>query len=323
MEPMLTGVKAVTARLWQGSAPMTAAGLIMLVVLAISLVGLAVDPRLITGAPAWLKPAKFAVSTAIYMLTLAGIFTLLPEWPRTRRVVGWVTAVILVLEVAIIDTQAWRGTTSHFNVGTVLDGVLFTIMGLAIVLQTLISVAVAVALWRQRFDDRALGWALRFGLVITILGASTGGLMTRPTTAQLDEARATGRMAIAGAHTVGAPDGGPGLTGTGWSVEHGDLRIPHFLGLHAMQTLPLLALILRRSRRSTEMTRVRLVMVAAGSYAALFATLLWQALRGQSLVQPDGATIGALIAWAIFTVLGGWLVAARRSAAGSQAAAIA
>ena len=69
--------------------------------------------------------------------------------------------------------------------------------------------------------------------------------MTRPTAAQLDEARATGRMAIAGAHTVGAPDGGPGLPGTGWSVEHGDLRIPHFVGLHAMQILPLLALALR------------------------------------------------------------------------------
>lgn len=313
MEPMVNGVKAVTTRLWQGSAPLTAAGLLMLVVLAISLVGLAVDPRIITGAPAWLKPAKFAVSTAIYMLTLAWIFTLLPEWPRMRRVVGWVTAVILVLEVAIIDTQAWRGTTSHFNVGTVLDGVLFTIMGLAIVLQTLISIAVAVALWRQRFDDRALGWALRFGLVITIFGASTGGLMTRPTTAQLDEARATGRMAVAGAHTVGAPDGGPGLTGTGWSVEHGDLRVAHFLGLHAMQTLPVLALMLRRWRRSTETTRVRLVMVAVGSYAALFATLLWQALRGQSLVQPDGVTIGVLLAWAIVTVLGAWLVAARRS----------
>ncbi len=229
---------------------LTAAALLMGAALVGSVIGLIVDPRMITGAPAWLKPAKFAVSTAIYMLTLAWIFTQLPDWPRTRRVVGWVTAVILVLEVAIIDTQAWRGTTSHFNVGTILDGVLFSIMGLAIVVQTVTSVAVAVALWRQRFGDRALGWALRFGMVITILGASTGGLMTRPTVAQLEEAGATGRMTIAGAHTVGAPDGGPGLPGTGWSVEHGDLRIPHFVGLHAMQILPLLALALRR-RRST------------------------------------------------------------------------
>ena len=300
-------------RLWDASPPLTGAGLLMAGVLAVSVVGLLVDPRVITGAPAWLKPAKFAVSTTIYMLTLAWIFTRLPEWRRTRTVVGWMTAVILVLEVAIIDTQAWRGTTSHFNVGTVLDGVLFTIMGLAIAVQTLSTIAVAVALWRQRFDDRALGWALRFGLVITIIGASTGSLMARPTAAQLADARATGRMTIAGAHTVGAADGGPGLPGTGWSVQHGDLRIPHFVGLHAMQALPLLALLLRR-RRATMTAQVRLVLIAATSYAALFAILLSQALRGQSLVQPDGATLAAFSAWAILTAVAAWLAATRRVA---------
>jgi len=291
-------------------------------VLAASLIGLVVDPRVITGAPAWLKPAKFAVSTAIYMLTLAWIFRQLPDSPRTRRIVGWMTAVILVLEVAIIDTQAWRGTTSHFNIGTTLDAVLFTIMGSAIVIQTLSSVAVAVALWRQRFDDRALGWALRFGLVVTIVGASTGGFMTRPTAAQLDESRTTGRMTIAGAHTVGAPDGGPGLPGTGWSVEHGDVRIPHFVGLHAMQILPLLALVLRR-RRVDDIARVRVMLVATASYAALFALLLWQALRGQSLVQPDGYTLAVFLGWVILSAIGVWFAAARRAGTGSRAIAMA
>jgi hypothetical protein len=289
--------------------------------LGLSVVGLLVDPRIITGAPAWLKPAKFAISTAVYMLTLAAIFTQLPAWPRTRRVVEWVTATVLVLEVAIIDVQAWRGTTSHFNVGTLLDGVLFTVMGLAILVQTMTSVAVAVALWRQRFDDPALGWALRFGLAITILGASTGGFMTRPTPAQISAARATGRMVVAGAHTVGAPDGGPGLPGTGWSREHGDLRVPHFVGLHAMQILPLLALAVRR--RPDAHARVRAMLVAAASYVAFFAILLWQALRGQSLVQPDGVTIGVLLFWAILTALGAWFVATRRARTRNRAVAIA
>ena len=133
------------------------------------------------GAPAWMKPAKFAASIAIYTLTLAWVFTYLPEWTRTRRVVSWVTAVTLVLEIVIIDVQAWRGTTSHFNVGTLVDGVLFTIMGLAILVQTLAAVAVAVALWRQRFADRAIGWALRFGMTITIVGAMTGRADDQPT----------------------------------------------------------------------------------------------------------------------------------------------
>ena len=315
-------LRNAVVQLWAGSPVLTAAGLLMTGVLAASLIGLVVDPRVITGAPAWLKPAKFAVSTAIYMLTLAWIFRQLPDSPRTRRIVGWMTAFILVLEVAIIDTQAWRGTTSHFNIGTTLDAVLFTIMGSAIVIQTLSSVAVAVALWRQRFDDRALGWALRFGLVVTIVGASTGGFMTRPTAAQLDESRTTGRMTIAGAHTVGAPDGGPGLPGTGWSVEHGDVRIPHFVGLHAMQILPLLALVLRR-RRVDDIARVRVMLVATASYAALFALLLWQALRGQSLVQPDGYTLAVFLGWVILSAIGVWFAAARRAGTGSRAIAMA
>ena len=109
------------ARLWRGSAPLTATGLAMIAVLALAVLGLAIDPRIVTGAPVWLKPAKFAVSIAIYTFTLAWIFTFLDGWPRTRRIVGWTTAVTMVLEMAIIGLQAFRGTTSHFNGSTPFD----------------------------------------------------------------------------------------------------------------------------------------------------------------------------------------------------------
>src|SRR5688572_17863895 len=206
MSRITTAIVAFITRLWRTDRPLTAVGLLMAAALAASAVGLWLDPRLITGAPAWLKPAKFAASIAIYTLTLAWVFTFLPEWRRMRAVVGWTTASVLVMELIVIDVQAWRGTTSHFNIGTPADAMLFTLMGVGILVQTLTSIAVAVALWRQRFADRALGWALRLGMTMTIVGAFTGGLMTRPTAAQLAEAEATQRIAIAGAHTVGAPD---------------------------------------------------------------------------------------------------------------------
>lgn len=298
------------ARLWNGSAPLTFTGLLMIAALAVAVVGLLIDPRTITGAPAWLKPAKFAVSITIYTFTLAWIFSLIPNWVRTRRSVEWTTAIVMVLEVVIIDLQAFRGTTSHFNVGTLFDGVAFSIMGAAIVTQTLATIAVAVALWRERLPDAALGWALRLGMIITIVGAMTGGLMTRPTGAQLTAARAGERMLIAGAHTVGAPDGGPGLPGTGWSTEHGDLRVAHFVGLHALQILPVIALVLRRSRVKTA-ARVRLTVVASISYAALFLILLTQALRGQSLLMPDSVTWTMLGAWAVVVALAATTVSFR------------
>jgi hypothetical protein len=298
-------VRAWLTRLWRTDRPLTAVALAMTGALAASLFGLWLDPRTIDGAPAWLKPAKFGASTAIYSLTLAWMFQYLPAWRRTRRTVGWITAVVFVVEVAIIDLQAWRGTTSHFNVSTPLDGALFGIMGLAIGLQTLASVGVAVALWRETTMDRALIWALRMGMVLTIAGAAIGGLMVRPTPTQLEMARTTQSMPRAGARTVGGPDGGPGLPGTGWSRDHGDLRVPHFVGLHAMQALGFLAWILPRTWSDTR--RVRVVLVAAGGYAALLLILLGQALGGESIGAPGSATLIALVAWASGTAMALWL----------------
>ena len=310
----ITRALALFARLWRASPPLTAVGTLMLVMAVASLVGMFVDPRIITGAPAWLLPFKFAISTAIFGLTLAWIFQWLPDRPRLRRVVGWTTAIVFVLEVAIIDAQAWRGTTSHFNVSTPLDATLFSIMGIAILVQTGMSVAVAVALWRQRFTDRPLGWALRLGMTLSVAGALTGPLMTGPTAAQLAKVRAGGGMPTVGAHTVGGADGGPGVPITGWSREHGDVRVPHFIGLHAIQALALIALGLRRWRRP-DTVRVRAVQVAAASYASLFLLLLWQALRGESIVPSDATALAPIAVWATLSVLAlGWIGVRSRGA---------
>ncbi|HUR36042.1 MAG TPA: hypothetical protein VM032_19705 [Vicinamibacterales bacterium] len=304
MAPLLTTLAAGAARLWRADRALTSVGWVMLALLAVFGVGLLVDPRTVTGMPVWLKPAKFAVSIAIYSFTLAWIFTFIPAWRRTRLWAGRISAAMFLVEIAIIAAQAWRGTTSHFNIGTPLDAVLFAAMGAGILVQTLSSVLVAVALWRAPLADRAMGAALRAGVIITILGASTAGLMTRMTGDQALHLRETGRVTTVGAHTVGAPDGGAGLPGTGWSLDHGDLRVPHFVGLHAMQVLPLLALVLRR--RLDEPDARRGVRAAAVSYVALVSALLFQALRGEPLLAPGPATSIVIVAWAVGTGIGMW-----------------
>jgi hypothetical protein len=309
MPSIIAGLPARLGRLARIDAPVGATAGLMVVVLAASAVGLWLDPRTVLGVSVWLKPAKFAASIAIYCLTLLWLFSYIPAHVRTRRVVGGVTAAALLLEMGIIALQAARGTTSHFNVSTPLNAVLWAVMGLAIVGQTLTSIAVAVALFRQHFADGAFGWAARLGMVLTIAGALLGGAMTQPTESQRVEMRA-GQASVSGAHTVGAPDGGPGLAATGWSREHGDLRVGHFLGLHAVQLLPLFALALRRTRAS-QAKRTRLVFTLAASHVGLVAIVFWQALRGQSLLAPDASTLGALLGWAALTALLTWQALSR------------
>lgn len=296
--------------------PLIAASLLMAALTVVFGAAMVIDPRTIEGAPAWLKPTKFALSTAIYGGTLAWVLAALGDWPRVRRWAVWMTAAVFVGEVALIALQAWRGTTSHFNTSTPFDTVVFAVMGTAILAQTATAAAVAVALWRQPFTDRAAGWALRAGMTITVVGALTGALMTRPTAAQIAAVQATGGMPRSGAHTVGAPDGGPGLPGTGWSVTHGDVRVPHFVGLHAVQVLPLVMWMAGRRR---ETTRMRLAVGAAASYAGLFGILLAQALAGQSVAAPSGIFAGALGLWVIAS-LGMAAFAWREPRAGSRLA---
>ena len=267
-----------------------------------SVAGIFLDPRLVTGAPVWLKPAKFAISTAIFALSLAWLFRYMTLSRALKRGVALLLSSILVLEVGLIDVQAWRDVASHFNVDSRADSIIYSVMGTAIGILWATTIGLTVALFRQHFADTAWGLALRYGMLISVVGAGLSGFMVRPTPEQ--SAAIAGHVAPGslGAHTVGAPDGGPGIEAVGWSKQHGDLRIPHFFGLHALQILPFLAFAIRRRSLASVQQQVRMVLSAAASYAALLGILTWQALRGQSISEPDGITLSALAIWFCATV---------------------
>ncbi|WP_128377666.1 hypothetical protein [Streptomyces cavernae] len=286
-------------------------------------VGLVVDDRVLVGAPIWFKPFKFAVSFVAYCLSLAWMLSLLRRGRRVGWWTGTVVAVASLVEMVIIIGQVARGKRSHFNRETPFDEALFTAMGVTVVILWLGTLAVAVLLLRTRIADRASAWAIRSGIILALVGAAVGFLMTQPAPGQQ-----RGASDVVGAHSVGVPDGGPSMPLTGWSTTGGDLRIPHFVGMHALQLLPLLVMVLtalapRFARLADERVRLRLVLLASGTYAATFALVLWQALRGQALLQPDGATLGAAGLILAATVLGTYasLRTATRRAAEATAAA--
>jgi hypothetical protein len=264
----------------------------MMVTAVVSAVGLAVDDRVLAGAPIWAKPFKFAVSFVAYCLSLAWMLSLLPRGRRVGWWAGTVVALASLVEMVIITGQVIRGRRSHFNRATPFDEALYDAMAVTVVVLWLGTLVVAVLLLRARIADRASAWAMRSGIVLALAGAAVGFLMTRPAPGQRP-----GVSKVVGAHSVGVPDGGPSMPLTGWSTTGGDLRIPHFFGMHALQLLPLLLMVLtalapRFARLADDRVRVRLVLVASGAYAAVFALVLWQALRGQPLLRPDGVTLG-------------------------------
>ncbi len=298
-------------RLWDQSPVLMVTAVLMLATFLGSLAGIFLDPRLITGMPALLKPAKFGISTTIYCVTLAWLYRYIQVWRPRLRVVAWIVAVVFIVEIAIIDMQAARGVASHFNNTDALNRSLFAIMGVLIGIQWLSSMVVLGALFKQKFENPAWGWALRLGMLVTVIGSGMGGMMVGPTHDQLQAMRAKEHVSQIGAHTVGAPDGGPGLPGVGWSTEHGDLRIPHFLGMHGVQLIPLFVWLFARRRVST-------VFIASASYLALVAILLWQALKGESIVAPDGTTLAVLAVWIAATGVA-LLAASRRPVADATA----
>ena len=284
------------SRAYATNRALTLLGVAMLAALAVSLVGLIVDPRTIAGAAAWLKPFKFAVSIAIYSFTLLWMLSYVRGRRLLVQAVSYVTLVAFMVEMIAIIVQVLRGTMSHFNEATAFDRMLFSTMGMFVMAIWGMNLVAAALLLFQRLPDPAFAWALRLGLLLTLVGGASGALMTQPTAAQ-ERARAAGQPAtLVGAHSVGVEDGSPGLPITGWSTTGGDLRIGHFVGLHALQALPIAGWLLtrRRARRLRNGQRVALVWVAGLSYLGLMGLLIWQALRGQPLLAPDGATLLAL-----------------------------
>ena len=180
------------------------------------------DQRQILGINAWVKPMKFAISIAIYAWTFAWLLGYVEDKRAVRRIAFWLI-VTMTVEVVLIYLQSFRGTTSHFNIGSVFDIVVFQVMGIFILINTIINLYALWVFFRGKVTITGIDLlAWRAGLLIFCVGAISGGWMV-------------GQMS----HTLGAPDGGPGIPFFNWSTVAGDIRVAHFVSLHALQAIPI------------------------------------------------------------------------------------
>lgn len=232
----------------------------------------AVDQRQLAGDPVWLKPAKFALSFAVTFATLVWVQRRLSAAWRTGwtlRITGWVMAAAFAFEMAYMTFRAARAEGSHFNFSSILAAQMYSLMGLGAVALLLGIAAHGVAVLRDGEARMSPGLKLAtgFGLLATLV-------LTLPT---------AGYLGSNGGHFVGVlPPDPRSVPLLGWSLSVGDLRPAHFLALHAMQALPLYALL--RERGGRRIGRAEVIVMGL-LWSALTLGVFVQALAGLPLVR--------------------------------------
>jgi hypothetical protein len=228
----------------------------------------AIDPRTLHGVSVWVKPAKFLLSVGVFSLTAAWFWGYVRPERRDGRAMRWTARTLIAsasFELLYIGLQAARGLDSHFNFSSVFHIIMYALMGVAALILTATTLPLAWEIARRPRAglSRDFVAAVVTGLLLTfLLGAGLGFHMSQ----------------TAG-HSVGAEGGR--VFFFGWNRSGGDLRIAHFLGIHAQQAIPLLAVLV-----AGWSVRARWAALGAGTlaYVALTLAVFLQAVAGQPLL---------------------------------------
>jgi hypothetical protein len=213
------------------------------------------------GVNAWFKPFKFLLSTTIFLWSMGWYLQYFDKAPSVIWY-SWGMILLLNFENVYIVYQASRGEISHFNLSTPFKATMFSLMAFA---------AAGISFWTafiglQFFSNKVADlpdsylWGIRLGILIFFIFSLQGFAMG----ARLS-------------HTVGGADGSEGLPVVNWSKKYGDLRIAHFLGMHALQIIPWLSFYVLKN--------ALLVALVAVIYALITAAIFIQALQGKPLIR--------------------------------------
>ena len=231
-------------------------GLFNIAVGIVCLILMQVDDKQILNVNRWLKPMKFYFSVGLMILTMGWLLHYLNDTKKIKRFT-WLLIISMFFENGLIILQAIRGTTSHFNASTIVDGMIFNFMGIFILIFTICCIRICIAFFRQKqfsISDAYI-WGIRLGILFFVLFSMEGGIMLSLMK-----------------HTVGGPDDSTGIPVMNWSKDYGDLRIAHFAGIHSLQVLPLLGVYIAKTKKQA--------IIISLLYFAIVAALFIQAMKG-------------------------------------------
>lgn len=238
--------------------------------MAVGLIWAMLETREFQGSLVWIKPFKFALSIAVFFATLAFAFDRLSD--RVQRQTKWrilvaVLAAAFWLEMLYITAQAAQGSASHFRVDSAFHGIMYSLMGFG---AFCLVAGTALIGWAMLRDGAStLSADVRFGVGVGFILSTVLTLITAFT------------LGGNGSHFVGTPPvGAATIPFFGWSGAVGDLRPSHFVALHAMQAIPLLAWAVQ-GRASARMW----IIGGSVGYTALTLALFAQALMGLPMVR--------------------------------------
>jgi hypothetical protein len=256
---------------WRRREPTLAAFALLMVAATVpTLIAMALDVRTFNGINVWIKPFKFQASVAIYLATVAWFWPYIDAAIRARAAVRarvWALCILLVLEIVYITYRAAMAEGSHFNESTI-AAVLYPLMGVAILIAVSIGAWFGVLILRSTEGGISanLRFAIGAGLLAgNILGGVSGAFIS-----------SLGSHWIGGVHN----DAG-GLLFFGWSRTGGDPRVAHFIGLHAMQAIPVIGYVVQRLAAGRAIIWASLLL-----WTAVTAAVFMQALAGRPLLPP-------------------------------------
>ena len=261
-------VPRLLRQLTQRDAWLTYSGLLMLALLVPTFITSLYDPRTLEGIGVWVKPMKFQFSVGLYLLTIAWFMGYVrPTFHRSRRH-SWLSGGLIIgawFEVGYITLQGGLGEASHFNISDSLHAALYMLMGLGALMLTALAGWQGVEVARNRASrlPEVLRWSIALGLLLTfVLGAVTGFTISTLESSMIGhQGLSTERLWL-----------------LGWSRQAGDLRVAHFVGIHAMHLLPIAGWLLAHKRNTTAQRGLVLTVVGL---LVVWLLVFMQALAGQ------------------------------------------